>query len=396
MNILVLGAYNSCNLGDAVICECVAHMLQKRFPEAHITIKDFIHRNRLIPRREPDVHSMKKRRIHSSIRRIIIGIYPGEWDVRREKKRVESNISQIEQVCRMETDLVVVAGGQLFMDRYALFLEAYLTKFADRGIPVIINACGTGPNMSKEIAIRLKATLMHPGVKKISCRDDVDLVNGCYLAAGKKADATFDPALAAWQIYSSVDLEQSKSGCIGLGVKEPNGKEYKKTITFWQNIIRLLEKRGIRWQFFTNGDPIDKAFARAVIHTLPELKERENELLRPCDIRPEELVETIKSYDGLISFRLHSHIIAAALNIPTVAVVWDEKLLYFFEKIGCPERCVTIKHSPQKVFAIFERACKEGYDIDRIRHQEDVAAKWLLEAVEEVMELEFPKEKAYE
>ena len=42
MRILVLGSYYSSNLGDGVICECVAGQLKKVFPTAEIVIKERI------------------------------------------------------------------------------------------------------------------------------------------------------------------------------------------------------------------------------------------------------------------------------------------------------------------------------------------------------------------
>ena len=69
MHILILGAYCSCNLGDGVICECVAEQLRADFPGAEITIRDLIRRDRLAPRGEPDAAMLWRRRTFAGLHR---------------------------------------------------------------------------------------------------------------------------------------------------------------------------------------------------------------------------------------------------------------------------------------------------------------------------------------
>ena len=90
----------------------------------------------------------------------------------------------------------------------------------------------------------------------------------------------------------------------------------------------------------------------------------------------------IASFGSLISYRLHSHIIACSLDIPTVAVQWDRKLPFFFEKIGCPERCLTAKATPKQVLAALEKAQADGYDRAAISSQQADACAKLFEAVD--------------
>lgn len=45
MRILVLGVYYASNLGDAVICDCVADRLMRAFPGAQIDLKDVKNRH---------------------------------------------------------------------------------------------------------------------------------------------------------------------------------------------------------------------------------------------------------------------------------------------------------------------------------------------------------------
>lgn len=380
MNILILGAYCSCNLGDAVICQCVADLLQKRFPQAQITICDVVNRTRTTPRREPDAAVLEKNRKEDRKIRLISRWTFFDKLLRRERWRVEKqNRTHLEQVCQTPCDLVIFAGGQMFMDRYALFLEFCVERFAQRGIPVFFNACGTGPDDSRAIRKRLKKTLSSSNVVHISCRDDVERVNRRYLKAGRTAVPTFDPALLTGQTYGITKAENADT--IGLGVIYPNFVDPQKALKLWQDIIRQLERQGKRWQFFSNGDPADIVFARQVIASMPELQGREAELILPWDRQPEELVAHIAGYKSLVAYRLHSNIIACSLDIPSVALVWDDKLPRFFEKIGHPERCFSVDAKAEDVLRALERAEQEGYDRSLIEQQAAASARQLTDAI---------------
>ena len=383
MTFLILGAYYSVNLGDAVICECVAEQLHRHFPTANVLIRDVIRRDRTVIGPEPKIKTLERRRIRESIRRILTccGI---DLCLRHEQRRVEANRKHIEEICSLDCDVVIFAGGKLFMDRYALFLEAYVDRFGARGIPVVFNACGVGPSYSRAIRSRLKKTLGAPNVKSISCRDNVKFVNEYYMKQGKTVADTFDPALACEAVYGIKKTELSDT--VGLGVLYPGEIGPRKMIRFWQGVIRELDHQGVRWKFFTNGDQADVAFARQVLSSMPETAGRDEELIVPHDSTPKALVHTIAQFRSLISFRLHSHIVAAALGIPSVAVVWSEKLPLFFEKIGHPERCLSVKDRPKTVLFALERAEREGYDRNRIRQQAEYSEKQLIRAVVEVID----------
>lgn len=382
MTFLILGAYHSVNLGDAVICECVAEQLYRHFPTANFLIRDVIRRDRTVVGPEPKIKTLERRRIRERIRRIstCCGI---DLVLRHERRRVEANREHIEAICSMDCDVVIFAGGKLFMDRYALFLEAYVDRFAARGIPVLFNACGVGPSHSRAIRRQLRKTLNMPNVKHISCRDNVNLVNERYMKQGKAVLDTFDPALGAQNAYKMSELELT--GTVGLGVLYPGEINPRRMIRFWQGVVRSLNRQGIKWKFFTNGDQADIAFARQVLSSMPETAGRDDELIVPHDSRPEALVRTVAQFRSLISFRLHSHIVAASLNIPSVAIVWSEKLPFFFEKIGHRERCLSVNDTPETVLSALARAEAEGYDQNRIRKQVEFAENLLIGAVKKVI-----------
>lgn len=354
MHILILGAYCSCNLGDAVICDCVAAWLRGAYPDAQIEIKDVVNRKRIGPGQIPSLRELERRRVKAGLR-ILATRLGADLTARRENRRIRENRAHLDAVCAGDYDAVVFAGGQMFMDGYGAFLAYCTQRFAERNIPVFFNGCGTGPAYSRAVTRQLGEALRLPNVRLISCRDNAALAEQRYKPFLPVLH-TADPALEASEIYG---MQASKNAdTVGLGVLYPNNISPKSALKFWRGVIDELDRRGQKWQLFSNGDPADIAFARQI---LEDRKCREGQI-HVCDRAPEALLNTIAGYKALISFRLHSHIIAASLDIPTVAVVWDEKLPFFFEKIGCPGRCVTVNSDAAQVLSALEQAQTGGYD----------------------------------
>lgn len=99
-----------------------------------------------------------------------------------------------------------------------------------------------------------------------------------------------------------------------------------------KKLVDWIMQSGKNVRIFTNGDEEDYKFASQFAKILPTEVAFER---RPT--RPIELVSIIASYDAVVSFRLHSLIVAASYNIPTIGFVWDEKVREFFEIINRDE-----------------------------------------------------------
>ncbi len=340
MKILVLGWYYSSNMGDAVICDCVAELLRCHFPQAQITVRDMAGRTRFPQRKTVDRAHLDHLRRRQILRSTATHL---GWDkqLSHEIWCFRESLPQMEAVTEGDWDLAVFAGGQLFMDSLALYV-VHLTKvFEKRNIPVIFNACGIGPCVSPALRERLTNVLKSPTVRLVSCRDGAELVNSwCGEAV---AVATDDAALWAGECYG---MEKKPSHTVGLGVLYPQSLSPRKTAAFWRKIMQELDKKQIPWKMFTNGFEQDMVFARSLLDGRPEA-----DFLCPAPESPEELVSLIASFRSLIGFRLHSHIIAASLGIPTVALVWDQKVYRFFEKMDLQDRCFTIHDSASSVIS---------------------------------------------
>ena len=382
MRILLLGSYYSSNLGDGAICECVAARLKRHFPAADIAIGDLLGRQRFCTDETFEIEQLKTLSRKTQLRKL--AYFALRWDkqLQHEEWRLNAAAKKLDELCSAPTDLAVFAGGQMFMDAYALFLEHCVRCFSVRKVPVLFNACGVGPAYSESIRKRLESALQDPVVRLVSTRDDARLIEERYSPA-QQTKVTFDPALWCAEVYG---VERKKGAdTIGLGVMFTRSLPVSKLTGFWTQMIRTLERRGVKWKIFVNGDPGDVCLARNILSRIPELVGREEQCLAPVPATPRELVEVISGFSGLISFRLHSHIIAASLGIPTAAVVWDEKLNFFFEKIGCPERCCSMRESPEKILQTLERAAQTGYHTQLITEQKQYADTLLRDAVRQEM-----------
>lgn len=370
MNVLLLGWYYASNMGDAVISDCVAAQIRAAFPDANIRIRDLAGRTGF-PERNAGELDRAMYRQRKRVMRVIATKLGWDKQYIYGKRCIEHDAGRIEGIADGDWDLAVFAGGQIFMDDLILYARNAVERLNQRGIPVIMNACGTGPSYSGKLQRMLAETLCMPNVKAVSCRDNTGLVNRW--CGQEIVVSTSDPALRAGEVYG---VEKNRNtDTVGLGIMFPRSLNSKQVISFWKKVIRALDDRGISWMAFTNGNEADMEFARLIL-------EDRTEQLCPAPENPEELVRTISNFGGLISFRLHSHIIAASLDIPTVAVVWDDKLLRFFEKLGCPERCVRVSEDPGRVLDALELAQKQGWNRALIEEQAADAQRLLTQAIQ--------------
>lgn len=383
MKILLIGLYGSDNLGDAVLCDCCKALLQKQFPEAQIVIRDFSDRISFPEPEEVTMEELERNRARLKLCNLVSKWTVWDKQFEHELWWLRKNLSYIDAVCLENCDLAVFGGGQVFMDYLVMFAAAYVQRLSEKHIPIFFNACGTGPSFSRKIRKYTSEMLMNPCVKLISTRDSAQLINQRYLKGEKRAINSYDPALWCPEVYGV--RKNPEADTLGLGLMYTNSVSPKAAAKFWLRLIRTLEQQKILWRFFVNGAREDIAFARKIYLQMPELSRPFEECFVPVPREPAELVQTIARFKSLISFRLHSHIIAAALDIPSVAVVWDDKLRFFFESIGHPERCVTVRSRPKAVLERLQQAEMEGYDRLELQRQKSIAGRLLFDAIETTM-----------
>lgn len=377
MKIAVIGLYYAANLGDAIICDSVAFWLKENYPSADIDVIDIEGKECFEQQRDTSLLTLQRRK------------WKLDWDswlTRRgiedriyywNKIDVESRAEFYDEVVGRQYDAAVFAGGQLFMDWLSVDVCEFVKRFKKVETPVFFNACGTGFSASKKISEILSENLMYENVKLISTRDNIKKIEETYLSSPKRVISTFDPALWTKEVYQ---VEAQESEVVGLGVMYSTHVGINKITRFWKKLIRELDARNIKWKMFCNGAIDDYNYG---CYILKKMGLNVEEHIYDYARTPEELVKQIASFESLISFRLHSHIVAASLGIPAVALVWDEKLRFFYKNIGHEERCKMVQDFAEDVINMLGQAKREGCNMELIQKQKMFARQLLLDAVQE-------------
>lgn len=269
---------------------------------------------------------------------------------------------------------VIFAGGGLIKytrENFWNYIYSIVTHCNRKNIPVYFNAIGVegydGKNFYSQL---LKYSLNKKCVKKITTRDDI--VNLRKYTKAKNIMIIGDSALWARECYDIEEVE--KTDIIGIGVIR--GKIFtdynidypeEKLVDLYVNLIRYLEFKGYKWQLFCNGLKADYNLAMRVLEKL-SLREDERYLAQRPE-NSEELIKIITKYKATISARLHANIIAVSYNIPTVGLIWNDKLKLFGEILGCPDRFVERDKflDPEFIVKQLEEAIQKGYNSDKIK-----------------------------
>lgn len=380
MKILIIGERFSANLGDPIICESVAYLIKEEFKSAQIYFLDLSARP-AYPNEASSQSSLKKSRFSGLIKKVSLALTKIGLDseyliYKRMHGDKEAYYQEI--IEQADFDLAVFAGGQMFLDYFVFPIYQLASYLKSKQVPLIFNAVGYGQIASPKMQKLLQTALSFDNVSFISARDDLASVQA--LAGKKKIKASFDPALWAREVYQ---VDKQESSVIGLGVLYAHNMNYQEMLNFWTKLIKEIEAANLKWQLFTNGAPNDQAFAQAILKNLNFQKEDFHLYLKPRPQRPQDLVQTIAGFKAIISFRLHSHVLAAALGLPSLALVWDQKIRYFFDTINLSERVFELKAGPQEILQALERALAQEADSSLIDQQKIHLQELLLGAIQE-------------
>ena len=285
------------NLGDSVLSDCDAYLLQKCFG-----------------RRE---HKIFRYSISSR------------------------DIGQVRYV-----DAVIFAGGifKVSNEKFWLYIPELLREADRLGVPVFFSAIGVEAYYpDDERSVELREALNLPCVKGISVRDDILTLRRDYITNPDiHISSVYDPAVWCKKVYAEAleDNDPEKKLLIGVGIaREKLFEDYghpevtkEVQMEFWLGVIAELEKRKIPWMLFTNGDHGDEMMADEVLAAVGHGDKA------PAPADSTELVRMISGFSAVFAARMHSNIIAYALGIPSVGIIWNQKLRFWGKKIGCPER----------------------------------------------------------
>lgn len=269
--------------------------------------------------------------------------------LRKQTQILKYNIQSGDRLPLTAADAIVFAGGGLIKFRQEHFYEDVIRILEEANalqIPVFLNAVGVeGYDEEDERCQRLKVALQLPCVKGITCRDDIETLQKDYLPESTiPISSVPDVAVLSKAVYAGQLQKKPKrqQPLIGLGItrerlfsdygNEEINKDY--LLQFWKEVTELLEEKGYAWRVFTNGLDRDEVFATKVLDFIGH-----GERI-PAPAEPWQLVQNIQQFDGIIAGRMHTHILAFALGVPGVGFVWNDKVRFWSNRIGTPERFV--------------------------------------------------------
>lgn len=271
-----------------------------------------------------------------------------------------------------DVDAVIMAGGTIkYSNQGVNYAYEFAVKQADKyNIPFMFNAMSIEAFNEKDSrCLRLKKILNNDTVKMISTRDGepgVDELRKNYISNPNiQICAVGDPAFWASEVYGIQKKKDSQKVGIGL-IRTDIFKKYGKTTDkenfkcFYKSLINKLNDSEMDWSFFSNGLQIDHIEGENLIQ---EMKLAKNHIeKRPSDTK--ELVRKIAEYKCVIGARMHSQILAYALDIPMVGIEWDTKILRFFTNSNCEE--LLIREDEMNPELVLDKLFKfEKYDVAR-------------------------------
>lgn len=367
MKILIIGERFSENLGDPLLCLVTKKIIEKIYDDSEIDILDISGRTGY----GTTIYKREKawRRIFNVIPILRLKNSTGKKELKLyfEKKVKKGNY-----------DLILFAGGQLFIS-FFYYPISYIVSLAEKEhMPVFFNACGSGKFESKFILKKMNDMLNNNIIKGISLRESKTEFENNGLHSNKRIIETIDTAILSSEFYGEriESTEYIGVGVIYIGDFKLQSK-YEELI---KKICYVLYKRNIQFSLFCNGNIYD-------YQCMEKIKKEIEESLKAnvkIEERPKnevEIIKLIRKFKGIISFRLHSHIISASYNIPTVGIEWDTKVRAFFKQMGREEYCYRPDSSPN------DMVDKLIYEIDeaKVNYYPDI--KKISKMVEENLQI---------
>ncbi|MBW8011457.1 MAG: polysaccharide pyruvyl transferase family protein [Chloroflexi bacterium] len=381
--IVIAGETYSSNLGDGVIFETLSHLFTLADQSILVSPLDISGRVSWAEAELKDASNIKNNRFMGQLSTAsALGL------TIRNSLRTNPDWIPILN----EAELLVIGGGKLLMDHRLNFPVKLnnLRRAANRfGVPVHFSACGVGENWSP-IAVWLFKRLLSQAVT-ISLRDNQSQKRLAELIPGIACSVTFDPGMWAADVYGPNTTPQDEQ-VIGLGVIHLQDVNFYRPakaalletdlLDAWLGIISVFHNQGIKFEIFTNGNPDDYEFAHGLFRAV------QTKLSIPCKLatrptKPIDLARGISKYSGVIASRLHANIIAASYQIPSIGLVWDEKIRAFYNSIHRPRNVFPlIDFIPEKVIEVLLDSIRTGVDAAMVER----AKKRALLSVEMVLQ----------
>ncbi|MDR0967339.1 MAG: polysaccharide pyruvyl transferase family protein [Rickettsiales bacterium] len=356
MKIALIGLLNN-NHGDGAILESARYLFQSIMND-----NDLVTTNSLIPDNHINFLAKASRRFRHLPKFIKRYFVFRAWKGALKKRNFYEHYKSLV----IDADVVVLAGGGLIKYRYEwLWAAIYALQIVctENKTPLYMNAVGVEGYDKNNLYCRvLQKSLQN--IAKISVRDDLWVLQEKYKFPRDKSCIVGDPALFYADANPKI-THNKKSDIIGIGIVrkrifKDNGIKISgtDTIKIYSDLIRCMIARGYKITLFTNGSISDYETAKEI---------KKNCGFDICILNrpesPQQLLSDIAGFRGIIAGRMHANILATSLGVPSVGLVWNNKLKFFFDLLGRQSFAIT----PHKLF-------DSEFIVDRL--EESLATKY--------------------
>ena len=268
------------------------------------------------------------------------------------------HIKEIDEQKIGGADLILFSGGAMFGFNNLGSFDAIdnITALAEeKNIPVVFSSLGiNNMHADDESGARLNAILRRKCVRAMSVRETAEVFTPFAKGCSFEVVSVCDPAVWAKHVYRKDVLEvrnAKKRRIVGLnvvrgGLFKANGNKWTldDEQEYFRGLIKLFEQKGIEYRFFTNGSVLDN---NSMAYIAKRIGVSADMLISPDSTR--EVVRAIAGFDAVLAIRMHSAIISYALDIPSMDLIWNEKIPYFYKNTGYPDRALDLESCTPEV-----------------------------------------------
>jgi polysaccharide pyruvyl transferase WcaK-like protein len=313
--VVVAGEVYSDNIGDPILCQGLAAELARACPDASLSFLDISARI--------EGGENKERRSRAFLRVLIRSRFT--WLCSLGRALYFRSYLQ-------DVDLVVVAGGHLFMDRsqFPQKLSALVGAARRRSVAVGFFACGANPDWGGHTGRLMSAALRQPNVHYVGVRDPEsrEIVQKL---AGIAAEVNVDPAFG----YAIADRPAPEYG-VGFIVMHPkkirssHGWSSRYIDAFYRDVLHALPSGTL---LFSAGSLKDREYLAALKQS-PTWGEKF--VFDAGQHSADAFIQQIAACKLLISFRLHPCLMALRQGIPVLPIGGEGKTAAILKSLGLP------------------------------------------------------------
>lgn len=367
MKVLLIGEIFSENLGDQLIYSTTKMLLKEKYPNCELKNLDIMGReNNLKKNNHRNSNNIKMKKFKKTIQSTYVGDYIIKLLSAKKTRKY------YKEIINSQIDIAVFVGGQVISDTFGTYLHEIVKLLHKNNIPIVFHAVGFGEFKSTFQRKKFINIFRKDNIAGISSRFNVSNFNEVVLKNSElQADYTLDPGIFASELYNVI--KDNTTNCIGLGIMKSSRFKEEVIIQFWTRVINILNNKNLKWKMFTTGQTSDYKLAKKILENIKYSEENFGKHLADNPISVSELVSTIGSFERILSFRLHSHIIAYSLNIPSVAIVWDNKITDFMTSINNVDSSFKINDDTNRIIKVLlEKSTSISYKLDIEKNKEIV------------------------